>query len=48
MRNAKHIHIHRAGLKPMQLHWAPCLGVWVAYSFFPDTPCAWEFSRNDM
>jgi len=43
-----------AGLKPMQptqLHWAPHLwdlrhGVWVAYSFLPDTPCAWEFSRN--
>jgi len=27
----------RAGLKPMQLHWAPRLGVWVDYSFLPDT-----------
>jgi len=36
----------RAGLKPMQLHWAPRHGVWVDGSFLPDTPCAWEFSRS--
>jgi len=36
--------LRRAGLKPMQpmqLHWAPRHGVWVDYSFLPDTPCAW-------
>jgi len=38
----------RAGLKPMQVHWAPRHGVWVDYSFLPDTPCAWEFSRNGI
>jgi len=38
----------RPGLKPMQLHWAPRYGVWVDCSFLPDTPCAWEFSRNAM
>jgi len=39
----------RAGLKPMQpmqLHWVPRHGVWVDCSFLPDTPCAWEISRN--
>jgi len=25
---------------------APRHGVWVDYSFFPDAPCAGEFSRN--
>jgi len=41
--------IIRTGLKqmqPMQLHWAPRHCVWVDCSFFPDTTCAWEFSRN--
>ena len=27
---------------------APRHGVWVYCLFFPDTPCAWEFSRNAM
>ena len=38
----------RGGLAPMQLHWAPHRGVWVDYSFLSGTPCAWEFSRNDI
>ena len=25
---------------------APRHGVWIDYSFLPDTPCAWEFSRD--
>jgi len=33
-------------MQPTQLHWTPRLGVWVDYSFLPDTPCTWEFSRN--
>jgi len=32
--------LNRAGVKPMQLHWAPRHGVWVDCSFLPDTPCA--------
>jgi len=36
----------RAGLKPMQLHWASFDGVWVDCSFLQDAPFAWEFSRN--
>ena len=35
-----HVTATRAGLKPMQLHWAPRHGVWVDCSFLPDTPCA--------
>jgi len=27
-------------MQPMQLHWTPRHGVWVNYSFLPDTPCA--------
>jgi len=34
-----------AALGPAPLG-APRNGVWVDYSFLPDTPCAWEFSRN--
>jgi len=48
--------INGAGLNPMQsmrLHWAPrlwgpapwCLG---RLFFFPDTPCAREFSGNGL
>ena len=39
-----HWDVLRAGLKPMQLRWAPRHGVWV--DLLPDTPCAWEFSRH--
>jgi len=26
----------------------PRHGVWVNYSFLPDTTCTWEFSRNAL
>jgi len=42
----KHVCEPRAGLKPMQVHWAPRHGVWVDCSFVPNTPCTSEFSRN--
>ena len=34
-----------AALGPVPLG-APRHGVWVDYSVLPDTPYAWEFSRN--
>ena len=46
-----HANLRRVGLKPMQhmqLHWAPRHGVCAGYSFVPDTPCAYEFSKNGL
>ena len=39
-RNASGVIATRAGLKPMQLHWALRHGVWADCSFLADTPCA--------
>jgi len=40
------IQIYRAGLKPMQLHWAPRHGGWTGRSFLPDAPYARELQKG--